>query len=191
MKKNTLIIIILVIIGFITWWITNSTNKINKEIEQSLKNQKTTQHEKAQAENLHITETQKGKKIWELTADKAFYADKNINLTKIKGKFFDENNKVIIIFESPVGNYIQEEHKLSLTNSVKAIYPEAKISIVSDKMYWNNKSTDIIAENKVKIIKEGFGTCYGDKAKFSIDFSKIALEGNTYSELNFAGVKKL
>jgi len=190
MKKHWLVIIVLVLFALITWWIINSTNKINKEIEKSAIKNETEQQEKAQAENLHITETQKGKKIWELTADKAYYIDKNINLTNIKGKFFNDKNKILITFTAPEGNYKQEEHKLTLLKGVKATHPEAKMLIVSDSMYWNNKSTEIIAESKVKIVKEGFGTCYGDKANFAIDFSKISLTGNTYSQLNFAGIKK-
>lgn len=169
------------------WWIVANTSAINKQIEQSADKKQNNVTESAQAKNLHIVETEKGKKVWELTADKAVYNNNNAKLTNVKGKFYNENDKILLTFEAPIGNYIQEKHRLSLNEGALVLHPEANISIASKTMFWSNQSKDITAEGDVKIIKKGFGTSYGDKTTFSLDFSKISIEGNTYSELNFSG----
>ncbi|MEW5820336.1 MAG: LPS export ABC transporter periplasmic protein LptC [Cyanobacteriota bacterium] len=187
MKKNGIIIISIIVIALIVWWVVSSTVEINKDIEKSYNSETSTVEESAQAENLHIVETESGKKIWELTADKAVYSHKNAKLTNIKGKFFGEDNKVLLTFEAPEGNYIEKEHKLSLNKGAFIQEPNEKISIHSETMYWTKENDNITAEGNVKVIKANFITSYADKTIFSTDFNNIKLEGNTFSELNMSG----
>lgn len=187
MNKKWLIVIGVVIIITITSWVAITTFEINKKIEFTLQQSHKNSSEKAKAKNLHIMETESGKLLWELTADMATYANNDAKLTNIKGKFYNKDNKILLTFQAPVGKYIQESHKLSLNKGVLVNHPEAKISIESQTMTWTNKSTDIIATGNVKVVKEGFGVSYADKGTFATDFSKISIEGNTYSEINVSG----
>jgi LPS export ABC transporter protein LptC len=185
MNKKLFILLGFAILGLITWWVIASTSEINKRIDQTVDVNKTDPVETVTAKGIHIIETDNGKKVWELKADQASYEDKNAKLINIKGKFFDDGDKLMLIFEAPLGVYAQENHHVSLQDGAKVMHPQEHISITSDIMSWSNESREITAEGKVKVVKEGFGTSYGDKTIFSSDFNKITLIGNTYSELNF------
>lgn len=187
MNKKYLIIAGVALFLLLTAWVVLNTNEINKEIEQDVVKKGHNITETARAKSLHIVETEEGKKVWELTADNAIYSSKNASLTNVKGKFFDENDKVLLTFKAPVGSYVEAKHQLSLDKGALVLHPDKNISIASKTMSWSNNSKDIIAEGKVKIVKQGFGTSYGDKTTFSVDFSKISIEGNTYSEIDFSG----
>lgn len=188
MKKTWIIGTGVIVSILLIWWVVNTTSEINQNIEQSYGNESQNSEQSANAENLHIVETESGKKIWELTADKAVYSDKNAKLTNVKGKFFDEDDKILLTFEAPEGNYIEQDHKLSLNNGALIKNPDQKISIESEKMYWTNDNKEgIIAEGNVKVVKENYINSFADKSTFSTDFNSIKLEGNTRSELNMSG----
>jgi LPS export ABC transporter protein LptC len=185
MKKIWLTLAGIMIVALVVWWVVVNTDEINKKIENSSELQNTSASETIQAKEIHIIETDQGKKVWELIADNATYEDKNVELSNVKGKFFGEGDELMLTFESPLANYIQEKHHVSLQQGAKVQHPLEKITITSDTMHWDNKSKEITAQGNVKVAKEGFGTSYGDKTIFSSDFNKIRLEGNTYSELSF------
>jgi LPS export ABC transporter protein LptC len=185
MKKKWLPIIIIIVLILSSWWILTNTSEINKKIDQSAENAEADKPETIQAKNIHIVETEQGKKIWELTAKRAVYHNKDARLHNITGQFYGDQDTILLNFKAPEGNYIQEEHKLSLDKGAEVKHPDEKISISSDTMYWTNKSDKIFAEGQVKIVKEGFGISYGEKTTFTSDFKNIKIEGNTYSELSF------
>lgn len=185
MNKKWIVITALGFCFLISWWVVSNTNEINQKIDQSIENNKNNISEKLEAKNLHIVETDKGKKIWELTADSAVYGNDNAKLSNVKGQFYGEDDEIVLNFKAPVGNYVEEKHQLSLNDGAVINHPNEKIFISSETMYWSNDTDNITAEGKVKVVKEGFGTSYGDKTIFSSDFNNIRLEGNTYSELSF------
>lgn len=187
MKKWLLISVVAAISIFVVFWIVNSSNEINNQIEKSVNTHKKETNEKAVANNINIIETQFGKKLWDLKADKAVYENKNALLTNISGQFYDDKGKILLIFKAPQGNYIQDKHELSLNKNITIEQKQANIILNAETVSWTNKNPLIIAKGKIKIVKKGFGTSYSDKAIFSKDFTKISLEGNTYTEVNFSG----
>ena len=185
MQKRWLVIVGIIVAVLIAWWAYTTTIEINQDIQKSSVDNPTNAKikENAEAENLHIVDTKSGKKIWELVADKAIYTDKNAKLINVKGQFFSDNNKVLLTFEAPEGNYVEKLHQLSLNNGAKIQNPDELITISSDTMSWSNDSDDITAEKGVVVDKNGKLKSHADKCIFSTDFTSIKLEGNTYSEL--------
>lgn len=186
MKKHALLIITTALMVLAGWWIYSTTTTINQQIEQT-QSQQVDQPETAKASNIHIVETENGKKIWELTADKAVYENENAQLTNVKGKFFDDNNEILVTFEAPVGNYVEQIKKVSLQKGASVIHPRTETSIESEEMFWTGGSDNITAHGNVKVVKKNLVTSHADKSIFTTDFDSIKLEGNTYSEINISG----
>ncbi|MGD9580805.1 MAG: LPS export ABC transporter periplasmic protein LptC [Vampirovibrionia bacterium] len=186
MQKRWLVLVGIIVGALILWWAVNTTSEINQEIQKSsVENSSNSESsENAEAKNLHIVETESGKKVWELTADKAIYSDKNAKLINVRGKFFSDNNEILLTFKAPEGNYVEKFHQLSLNKGAYVQHPEEHITISSDTMYWSNEKDDITAEKDVVVDKNGKLKSRADKCIFSTDFTNIKLEGNTYSQLS-------
>lgn len=189
MQKRWLVIVGIIVVALITWWAFSTTSEINQQIEKSnIDNTSNSElNESAKAENLVITETESGKKIWELVADKAIYTNKNARLINVRGKFFSDDNKIMLTFKAPEGNYVEKLHQLSLNKGALIQHPDEHITISSDTMSWTNENDSITAEKDVVVDKNGKLKSHADKCIFSTDFTNIKLEGNTYSELNMQG----
>lgn len=187
MKKNWLIPVLIVVIAALAWWIISYSKEINTQITQTTEVIEEKQDQTAEASGISIVETERNKKLWELAAEKALYEDKNALLINLSGKFYDQNGDVLLVFEAPEGNYTESTKNIVLKNGVTIYHPTEKILVKSETMSWSNQSKLITAEGKVEMIKEGLGTSYGNKAVFTRDFSKISIEGNTYSEFSFSG----
>lgn len=187
MKRHALLIISIAFAALLVWWVYSSTADINRQIQESVETQQNDEGDSATAEKLHIVETENGKKIWELTADKAVYEDENAQLINIKGKFFDEDDKILVTFEAPLGSYVEELKKVSLQDGAYVIHPGTETTVESKEMFWFSGSDDITAVGEVRVVKKNMVTSYADKSIFSTDFDSIKLQGNTYSEINISG----
>ena len=122
-KKRNIAYVVLfsvIIIGclwaFISASVITKTFK-NKIIDQTYKNKE------ANIESLLVTETDQGKKLWELYADTGMYtdADNIVLLENLIGNFY-EDDKVKASFKADKGTYNSTKKQIILNDNVELEY---------------------------------------------------------------------
>lgn len=140
--------------------------------------------EKADGQNITLTETQNGVRKWELNVSKIHYnKDSSVGeLTGVSGQVFGQEQKVLFTFSAPKGTFYKANSRIDLTDGASMKAPASNIEMHAPKMSWSAQSNDVVAEGGVKMAKKGLGSTYADSAKFAMDFSQIAFHGHTRSE---------
>ncbi len=133
----------------------------------------------ANIENLLVTETKDGQKLWELFADKGIYAEVNgiVLLESLIGNIY-EDNKVKASFKADKGTYNSETKQIILYDNVIMVYVDGT-SIKTDRLKYSGKHEDIIAEGNVKIEKPNEVIVMGSNAVLSGDHKKFDIKGRT------------
>lgn len=136
-------------------------------------------NEKANIEELIITETREGQKFWEVYAKSGQYDDnqKGAKLTNIKGNFYKEG-KVILSFDAPTAFYISQNKEVKLTGGSRII-TDKDILITAQNISWTGTIDEIMANGNVKIRKANEFLITSDDSVFNTDFTKLKVTGNS------------
>ena len=133
----------------------------------------------ANIENLLVTETKDGKKLWELFADVGMYTDVDgiVLLENLLGNVY-EGDKVKASFKADRGTYNSETKQIILFDNVIMVYIDGT-SIMTDRLTYNGKGEDIVAEGHVRIEKPKEAVVMGSKAILSGDYKDFNIVGRT------------
>lgn len=180
-KRNITYVALLGLLIIALFWAFIGASIMTKSFKDKLINQ-TYKNKEANIENLLVTETKEGVKLWELYADNGRYSDIDnmVFLTDIIGNFY-ENNNVKASFRADNGSYNSKTKEIVLTDNVFLIYKDGT-NIKADRIKYAGKESDIIAQGNIRIEKPYEGIIMGSKAILKGDFSDFHIEGRTKTQ---------
>lgn len=177
LKIFVLIITLALIWGVVWSWFITRTVKKNSS-NSAMKNQH------AIVKNLIVTETQDEKKYWEFYAKTGTYNSEHnqVQLNDIIGNFYNKNQEVVISFKSNQGNYDEKTKKVVLKGDILFV-GKNESQLYADKIVWQGKDKDILAEGNVQFIQENKITTKGKKATFSSDLTVFKISESTITKI--------
>lgn len=177
-KKNIGYILIVVVIIIACLWAFISASIITKSFKNKLEDN-TYKNKEANIENLLVTETKEGEKLWELYADNGRYSDGDniVLLEGIIGNFYEEK-KVKASVKADRGTYHNVKKEIILHDNVLIVYEDGT-NIFADRIIYSGKGADVIANGHVRIEKPNEAIIMGGKAILKGDFSDFHIEGRT------------
>lgn len=180
-KKNAAIVALFTIIVIACIWAFIYAGMITKSFKNKIVEQ-TYQNKEANIENLLITETKDGEKLWEMYAETGRYSDDDsiVFLEDIVGNFYEEK-LVKASFKADRGTYHTEKKEIILYENVLIVYNDGT-NIMTDRINYAGKDTDIVAQGNVRIEKPNEAIIYGGKAVLKGDFSDFHIEGRTQTK---------
>lgn len=180
-KRNITYVVLFVLLIIALFWAFIGASIMTKSFKDKLINQ-TYKNKEANIENLLVTETKEGVKLWEMYADNGRYSDIDnmVFLTDIIGNFY-EDKKVKASFRADNGTYNSITKEIVLTNNVFLIYHNGA-NVKADRIEYAGKESDIIAQGNVRIEKPYEGIVMGAKAILKGDFSDFHIEGRTKTQ---------
>ncbi len=180
-KKSILYIIVFAIIAFACLWAFISASVITNSFKNKIINQ-TYQNKEANIESLLVTETKDGTKLWELFAETGMYTDSNniVLLEGIIGNFYDDNI-VKASFKADKGTYNTSKKEIILYDNVILVYKDGT-NISAQRIRYEGKNTDIVAEGGVRIEKPGEAVLIGNKAILDGNYKDFHIEGRTQTQ---------
>lgn len=180
-KKNIAYIVLFSIIVIACLWAFISAGMITKSFKTKIVEQ-TYQNKEANIENLLVTETKDGEKLWEMYAETGRYSDSDtiVLLEGIIGNFYEEK-KVKASFKADRGTYHTIKKEIILYSNVVLVYDDGT-NIMTDRITYAGKDQDIVAQGSVRIEKPTEAIIYGGKAVLKGDFSDFHIEGRTQTK---------
>jgi len=182
MQKKTLIpVIILSALVLLSIWVFFSNDGEAPPVpeKQTLAQQENS--EKAVVKDIIITETNEGKKFWDVVADSGEY-DKTSSATtlyNINGNFY-KDGKVVLSVQAPVAIYNSEKKEVILKNGAKAANNK-NVIITAKQICWAGTTDTITATGNVKIVQDDKMMTTSDKSVFDSEFTYLNLDGNSDS----------
>ncbi len=180
-KKNIAYVVAFSIILVACIWAFVSAGMITKSFKNKIVDQ-TYKNKEANIENLLVTETKEGVKLWEMYAETGRYSDTDsiVLLEDIIGNFY-EDDLVKASFKADRGTYHSTKKEIVLYSNVVIVYNDGT-NIMTDRIEYMGKDTDIIAVGNVRIEKPKEAIIYGGKAVLKGDFSDFHIEGRTQTK---------
>jgi LPS export ABC transporter protein LptC len=141
-------------------------------------------------QNVSFIVTEGTIKKWKLTAAHAIYNDNRTaaDLTDVKGEFYDKDGKPVLQFAAPKGHYTNQDNAVTLTGGVVAKSTQENLqggkggNLIAPQMVWSAKTNNVTASGGIELtFPEGKSTA--QTCRFSLDFSKITLEGGVSSSI--------
>ncbi len=182
------VILLAVVIGCA--WAFIAAGVITKNFKrEALKN--AGEKQEVNVKNLIITETKEDKKYWELYAEKGYYDNQNkvVILYNVIGNFYDKD-EVVLSMESSMGTYSEEKKKVVLYDNSYFIYKDGT-DVRADRFVWEGNDKDIKAQGNVIIRKSGELRTFSKEAILSEQMTNIKIIGRSRTELykkgNFDG----
>lgn len=177
-KKNILYVAAFSIIALACLWAFISASVITSSFKNKIMN-RTYQNKEANIESLLVTETKDGAKLWELFAETGTYTDSNniVLLEGIIGNFYDDN-AVKASFKADKGTYNADKKQIILYDNVILVYKDGT-NISAQRIRYDGKGTDIIAEGNVRIEKPNEAVLIGNKAVLDGNYKDFHIEGRT------------
>ena len=182
------VILLAVVIG--CTWAFIAAGVITKNFKrEALKN--AGEKQEVNVKNLIITETKEDKKYWELYAEKGYYDNQNkvVILYNVIGNFYDKD-EVVLSMESSMGTYSEEKKKVVLYDNSYFIYKDGT-DVRADRFVWEGNDKDIKAQGNVIIRKSGELRTFSKEAILSEQMTNIKIIGRSRTELykkgNFDG----
>ncbi len=180
-KKNLAYIITFSIIAIACLWAFIYAGIITKSFKNKIIDQ-TYQNKEANIENLLVTETKDGDKLWELYSEVGRYSDTDniVFLEKVLGNFY-KDKKVKSSFKSDSGTYHSIKKEIILYGNVLIVYDDGT-NIQCDRIKYAGKNEDIKASGNVRIEKPNEAIIMGNEAVLKGDFSDFHIEGRTQTQ---------
>lgn len=180
-KKNLFFAILTIIIVIACLWAFIYAGIITKTFKDKIVDQ-TYKNKEANIQNLLVTETKEGQKLWELYAETGRYSDSDsiVLLEDIIGNFY-EDNAVKASFKADSGTYHSTRKEIVLNSNVVLVYKDGT-NIMTDRITYLGKGTDIVAQGNVRIERPNEAIIYGGKAVLKGDFSDFHIEGRTQTK---------
>ena len=180
-KKNIAYVVAFSIILIACIWAFVAAGMITKSFKNKIIDQ-TYKNKEANIENLLVTETKEGVKLWEMYAETGRYSDTDsvVLLEDIIGNFY-EDEKVKASFKADRGTYHSTKKEIILYSNVVLVYNDGT-NLMTDRIEYMGKDTDIVAQGNVRIEKPNEAIIYGGKAVLKGDFSDFHIEGRTQTK---------
>ncbi len=180
-KKNIGYVVLFSIIIIGCLWAFISASVITKSFKNKIIDQ-TYKNKEANIESLLVTETDNGKKLWELYADTGMYtdADNVVLLEDLVGNFY-EDDKVKASFKADKGTYNNIKKQIILYDNVVLVYFDGT-NISTDRLIYSGKNEDIVAIGNIRIEKPNEAIIMGNKAVLKGDFSGFHIIGRTKTQ---------
>lgn len=175
------LLVLICLFGFI-WSFT-----VTKDIRKSQKKggeEANTKSQVATVKNLILTETKDGAIYWELYAQKGSYDSQtgDVILTNATGNFYDENNKVVLSFESDLGTY-DEKTKVIVLRGHTFIVAHDGSSIKADEIVWRGSDEDILAKGNVIVNRNTDFISTANAARFNSELTFFEISGDTQTNV--------
>ncbi|HIS54596.1 TPA: LPS export ABC transporter periplasmic protein LptC [Candidatus Galligastranaerophilus gallistercoris] len=175
------LLVLICLFGFI-WSFT-----VTKDIRKSQKKggeEANTKSQVATVKNLILTETKDGAIYWELYAQKGSYDSQtgDVILTNATGNFYDENNKVVLSFESDLGTY-DEKTKIIVLRGHTFIVAHDGSSIKADEIVWKGSDEDILAKGNVIVNRNTDFISTANAARFNSELTFFEISGDTQTNV--------
>ncbi|MDD3236656.1 MAG: LPS export ABC transporter periplasmic protein LptC [Candidatus Gastranaerophilales bacterium] len=189
-KRNIGYIITFLVIFIACLWAFISAGIITKNFKAKMLKDDFAQKE-VNIDNLLVTETKDGQKLWELYADTGHYDNKNnvAYLNNIIGNFYKEN-KVVASFKSSQGTYNATNKHIVLYSDTLIVYKDGS-NVKANQIVWEGKDSDIKATGKIRLEKPSQAVLYGNEAVLSNDLSNFKILGKTRTEIYSKGKLEL
>lgn len=177
-KKNIAIITGFLSVIILCSWAFISAGVLTKSFKTKIEEQ-TYKNKEANIESLLVTETDDGKKQFEMYAETGRYSDNDhvVFLTDLVGNFYEED-RVKASFKSDQGTYNTITKKIVLKQNVLIVYEDGT-NVAADLLEYNGKNEDIIATGNVRIEKPNEAVIMGAKAILEGDYSDFHIQGKT------------
>ena len=180
-KRNIAYTVLLSAVVFSCLWAFISAGVITQNFKHKIADN-TYKNREANIENLHVTETKDGDKLWELYADDGRYTDGDniVLLEGIIGNFYDDK-KVKASFKADRGTYHNLKKEIILYDNVVLVYFDGT-NISTDRISYSGQGSDIIANGHVRIERPNEAVIMGNKAVLKGDFTDFHIEGRTVTQ---------
>lgn len=182
-KKTIISIAILCFLTILSMWVFFSDNgkKIDTEPEKHTTAEKKPDEEQVKVTDLIITETNEGKKFWEVVATSGVYKKgiETATLSNIKGNFY-KNDEVVLSVEAPLAIYDSVKKEVTLKNGARAANNK-NVLITAREIQWAGKTDLITATGNVIITQDDKMQTTSDKSVFNSDFTNLKLIGHSNS----------
>lgn len=177
-KKNIAIIATFLAVVILCTWAFVSAGVITKSFKTKIVEQ-TYKNKEANIESLLVTETEDGKKLFEMYAETGRYSDNDhvVFLTDLIGNFY-EGDYVKASFKSNQGTYNTLTKQIILKDNVLIVYKDGT-NISTDMIIYTGKNQDILAQGNVRIEKPNEAVIMGSKAILEGDYSDFHIQGQT------------
>lgn len=171
------------ILTLLSIWVffSDSGEKVKSNIENNAATTQKQEDENVKVTDLIITETNEGKKFWEVVAESADY-DKGaaaMTLNSIKGNFY-KNNEIVLSVEAPLAIYDSAKKEVILKNGARAANNK-NVLITAKEIRWAGTTDTITATGNVRITQDNKMLTTSDKSVFNSDFTNLKLSGNSNS----------
>lgn len=159
-------------------------NKRHKKEPEKGGEEANTKSQVATVKNLILTETKDGAIYWELYAQKGSYDSQtgDVILTNATGNFYDENNKVVLSFESDLGTY-DEKTKVIVLRGHTFIVAHDGSSIKADEIVWKGSDEDILAKGNVIVNRNTDFISTANAARFNSELTFFEISGDTQTNV--------
>ncbi len=167
------VIFLICLFGFL--WSFTVTKELRKpDGKNSVKKQVVT------VTNLILTETKEGKIYWELYASKGSYDSKagDVILQNATGNFYNDNNEVVLSFESDVGTYFENTKKIVLKGHTLVVAHDGS-AIRADEIAFTGQEDDIVARGNVIVNRNDDFISTADEARFNSELTFFEIKGKT------------
>jgi LPS export ABC transporter protein LptC len=181
-KKNLLYIILAIIVVIACLWAFISASIITEKFKDKIRDN-TLGKQEVNIQNLLITETKDDKKSWELFADEGFYDNENqvAILNNIVGNFY-RGTEVVASFQATQGTYNQTNKQIKLYDKTIIVYKDGT-NISANRISWQGKDTDVIAEGQIRLELPSKVVVKADKAVLKSNFEELKVIGRTRTEI--------
>ena len=177
-KRNVIFPVLTAIIVLACFWAFLYAGVITRSFKNKI-NSQTFNAKEANIENLLVTETKDGQKLWELFANTGTYSEINeiVFLENLIGNVY-EDNKVKASFKADKGTYNSNNKQIILYDNVIMIYNDGT-NIKTDRLIYSGKNQDIKAVGNVRIEKPNEAVIMGAEAVLSGDYKHFNIKGRT------------
>lgn len=181
-KRNIGYIIIFSVILIACLWAFIYAGLITKNFKNKMLNEDLSKKE-VDIENLLVTETKEGQKLWELFAETGHYDNQNnvAYLNDIIGNFY-EKGAVVASFKSSQGTYNADTRQIVLYDKTLIVYKDGS-NVRANKIIWTGKEEDVKAYGDLRLEKPKEAVIYGNEAVLKNNMSDFEIKGRTRTEL--------
>jgi LPS export ABC transporter protein LptC len=132
-------------------------------------------------EQLCLTETKEGNKLWTLNAARAAVYDEIIKVEEVQVRFYDEQETVFSVLDAPRGELNTSTHNIFVEDSVE-VFTKDSTHLYTQSLFWLNDSAKILSDSYVKIVKADGTIIEGKGLRTDPCLDRIEIIGETKGE---------
>lgn len=190
-QKNLLIVVLLFFLVAAGAAIYNAQRQTQDMETPKISEQKavtTGKQAQLEGQNVTFTITEAAQKRWELRVKKALYFEdqSGADLQGVDGDLYNDKGKIVATFTAPAGTFSHKDGRvITLTDGVvvKSVDEEGS-QLEAPRVRWSSKTSHLMADGGVHLVRKGMGKSTAQQCEFSFDFAFIALTGNAQSDIS-------